>query len=672
MLELILEGQTLPLSTEDGDYGVTRRLTGVNTLEATLPVREPAAQLLREEGLVRDTWENRLYRIKGIEIQGDWAEFSARLRLDDWENTAVTYFSLQNASISTAMEKILPLGWQAEYGALNENLENITMEYGGTPLDIALKIQEVYGCAMDFSPEERIVTITYPHAGVLTDTVLTQGADLREIPNYTGKSTELCTRIYPVGAGGLTIEAVSDGKAYVENHSYTDRVIARVWKDERYEIPEHLRDAAQAMVDQLSMPETAWELRIHDLYRRNPEKWQGHRAVLGEKVTVSWAGRKISALVAEETVHPGHPEQNTLCIGSVPPSTIGALGQLEQEIRNPNSSFNAEKAAAIENATKLISGSRGGHVVTVLDGDGKPQEICILTDTEDISTAKSLWRWNEGGLGHSDSGYNGPFTLALTKDGAIVADRITAGTLNAGIVKAGILSDGQNRNYWNLETGEFRLASTATVGGSTVSEIASGAANTAADSALSTAKGYADGKLSEAKDYASSAASSAAAAAMAEYDSILDQQKVFQKLTGGQTQGIYLTDGRLYINGSYIKTGVLDAGSITMSGRLFTRNGSSDENSGYIGYMEGSTGTAVTKGIGVSNRAGDCFAIATEAGVRLQAGEYSMFVTKTGTAAIRSGAGTLSIETEGPMGPGLYYSGSIFTKNSQGAWYQVT
>lgn len=45
-----------------------------------------------------------------------------------------------------------------------------------------------------------------------------------------------------------------------------------------------------------------------------------------------------------------------------------------------------------------------------------------------------------------------------------------------------------------------------------------------------------------------------------DYDKTLNQLKVFNKLTNnGQTQGIYLQDSKLYINGEYIKTGTIRA-----------------------------------------------------------------------------------------------------------------
>ena len=89
---------------------------------------------------------------------------------------------------------------------------------------------------------------------------------------------------------------------------------------------------------------------------------------------------------------------------------------------------------AIINATQLITGNSGGYVV--LHPSEKPQEIFIM-DTPDMSSAQRVWRWNLSGLGYSSTGINGPFELAMTMDGAIVADFITAGTINGALIKAG-------------------------------------------------------------------------------------------------------------------------------------------------------------------------------------------------------------------------------------------
>lgn len=107
---------------------------------------------------------------------------------------------------------------------------------------------------------------------------------------------------------------------------------------------------------------------------------------------------------------------------------------------------NSQLAAAIEAATQLITGVDGGHVVIKTDSNGKPQEILIM-DTDNTQTAVNVWRWNLNGLGHSHSGYNGPYDdVALTMDGKINASMILTGYLVANIIKGGTLTLGGDNN----------------------------------------------------------------------------------------------------------------------------------------------------------------------------------------------------------------------------------
>lgn len=88
--------------------------------------------------------------------------------------------------------------------------------------------------------------------------------------------------------------------------------------------------------------------------------------------------------------------------------------------------------SAIQRATDLITGNSGGYVVLHdSNDDGYPDELLIM-NTADISTATKVWRWNLSGLGYSKTGYDGTFGLAMTMDGAIVADYISTGNLIFG------------------------------------------------------------------------------------------------------------------------------------------------------------------------------------------------------------------------------------------------
>lgn len=150
---------------------------------------------------------------------------------------------------------------------------------------------------------------------------------------------------------------------------------------------------------------------------------------------------------------------------------------INEELADIEETQSSHMDQAIAHATKLIQGGLGGHVVFNTDADGKPQEILIM-DTDSTSTAVNVIRMNRNGIGFSTTGYNGPFTSAWTIDGHFVADFIDTGTLNADIIKAGVISDEANKNYWDMRTGEFRLAATATIGGKTADTIASDTLNT--------------------------------------------------------------------------------------------------------------------------------------------------------------------------------------------------
>lgn len=99
-------------------------------------------------------------------------------------------------------------------------------------------------------------------------------------------------------------------------------------------------------------------------------------------------------------------------------------------------------------ATSSIANAMGGYIY-------KTQSELFIMDTNDPITAKKVWRWNIEGLGYSKNGINGPFEIAMTSDGQIVADFITTGVMDANLITTGILKSQDENFYINLNTGEF-------------------------------------------------------------------------------------------------------------------------------------------------------------------------------------------------------------------------
>lgn len=108
----------------------------------------------------------------------------------------------------------------------------------------------------------------------------------------------------------------------------------------------------------------------------------------------------------------------------------GANDRIDGVIKDVNDLGPNILEQARQNATDLINSGFGSYVRVY------PDRILIM-DTNNEMTAKKVWQWNVNGLGYSSTGVNGPYGVAITKDGSIVADFITTGKLNAGMVQTG-------------------------------------------------------------------------------------------------------------------------------------------------------------------------------------------------------------------------------------------
>ena len=155
----------------------------------------------------------------------------------------------------------------------------------------------------------------------------------------------------------------------------------------------------------------------------------------------------------------GSPRAN---FADVIKQTVSETKDLRSQLVSTKSDLTAAYEKAIADATAAITGNSGGYVR--LNPSQNPQEILIM-DTPDISTAKNIWRFNLSGFGHSSKGYSGPYGVAITQDGHIVADFIDTGTLTANIIKAGIMQSTNGKFSFNLESGHIEASDINITGG---------------------------------------------------------------------------------------------------------------------------------------------------------------------------------------------------------------
>ena len=189
------------------------------------------------------------------------------------------------------------------------------------------------------------------------------------------------------------------------------------------------------------------------IYTPSQINWRGNPAIQ--------AGDIVNVLDKDGAEHTVLVMSHSLKIGGGLSDTIECKGTSETSTKFSNNFESTSQKIdrvyktleqAIINATNSITGNSGGYVeLRDTNNDSKPDEILIL-DTEDVSTATKVWRWNKAGLGYAENAagnaYNGPYRTAITADGQINAEFITTGTLSAEHIylektdsKTGLLTD---------------------------------------------------------------------------------------------------------------------------------------------------------------------------------------------------------------------------------------
>lgn len=317
----------------------------------------------------------------------------------------------------------------------------------------------------------------------------------------------------------------------------------------------------------------------------------------------------------------GGPDETKITLGNIRQTITQRMGSQQQQLDKLINSSGAWSDAAggkgvyindLISRINQIMNETGGYVYqTPNQGIYVYDKPIDQNPTQAIQIGGGYWRCASSKKSNGDWDWR-----SLANGKGIFADAIYTG----------LLSDAAGRNYWNLDTGEFSLSAATTIAGNNAGDLATTkTAQQLTSEAEAEAKKYADGIGSDtlasakadatakadaaeanAKKAASTDAQAKADAALAAakkaaadgdtstleaaksyadstatshvdtFEKALTQQYIFNKLTNnGQLQGLYMSNNLLYINATYLRTGIisgarsywnLDTGVFSMSG----------------------------------------------------------------------------------------------------------
>lgn len=428
MLSLYSGGQQYPIQYDD--YYIRQLASGLDEVVLNISIWDELYPLMVEEASIRDR-DQQWYLIKQIDQGSDTAKIVAQLDLDAWKAQMFVGYSNGSATLAATITGVLPAGWSL---VDNTGLTiRRTIEGDYTPMGILDACRDTYGVYFRFDNVAQTVTAVIPGAAQPLGAFATRDLNLKE-NNYKGKSNDFVTRLYAYGADGLSFASINDGKPYVDDNTYSSKVVCAVWKDDRYTVAENLLADAKSRLAALAVPTRSYDCDVVDLRATNPEMYGFLNFEIFSVATLidDAKGISINYQVVERWDYPYYPEKNKVIFSSSPAKIQSQVTHITQQIENPNSAFQQQQQAAIGNATNWITNGKG-YMVGIKDAEDNWIEICSL-DQKGLDKAINVWRWNNGGFGFSKNGYNGPYTVAITQDGAIVADFITTGTLNCALL----------------------------------------------------------------------------------------------------------------------------------------------------------------------------------------------------------------------------------------------
>lgn len=445
MLTLITQSGAIPLKVDD--YYIRELASGLDELCFSISVWDDDYPLIQEESSIKEESDGSacFYLVKAIDGGKDTATIKCQIDLDEWKSTMVVGYDSGSNTFPAIVNAVKPTGWTVVNNSGIVSARTIRLD-AATPMDVLEQCRSTYtGATYRFDNVNKVVTLRNQNIGQNLGAFVTRDLNLKE-NNYKGKSTKFATRLYAYGKDGLSFASINGGKPYVDDNTYTSRVICAYWKDERYTVAQNLLDDARAKLAEMSIPQRSFDCSVVDLAATNPEKYSELDFVLFSFVGLidqTRSNAKINHQVVELWRFPFYPEKNKVVLSTVAPRIQSQVAQVVNSITNVNSDWSQQQAAYYNALTAAILGAHGGSV-RLLDtnGDGEPDTLYIADDP-DPAQAQMVWRFNYQGWAASQNGYNGPFTLGATfQDGGtlyanvlkvlnINADNITSGTINA-------------------------------------------------------------------------------------------------------------------------------------------------------------------------------------------------------------------------------------------------
>lgn len=305
----------------------------------------------------------------------------ANLNLEDLEGRSWMEYTIEGKTAQEAADYALAdTGWTCISSVPDNRMRNISMKMT-TSHKLIEKILDAFTCEVQFDTIHKIVYLK-ERVGQDKGAYFIQGLNLKELTENVD-TYDYATRIIPIGADGLMISSVNEGREYLENYQYSNKVKTLIWEDTNYTDAQALKEDAEYKLNEISKPKRSLTAKLVDLAKLKPE-YSILSYSVGDIITVinNEDGIKEKQRITKTVEYLDNPEKNTCDISNTVLSfeemqkKLFAAAECIGNITTDNGTINGSKVDAID-VTQIIGLER--YVAEDID-DLKVNSLYVRTE----------------------------------------------------------------------------------------------------------------------------------------------------------------------------------------------------------------------------------------------------------------------------------------------------
>ncbi|MCX0411803.1 phage tail spike protein [Clostridium perfringens] len=239
--------------------------SGDKTLSFYYPKKGKYYDEIVEEAYIRTKKDE--FVVKARELDEDYTKFECSLNLEELEGNIFDRFESVEQTITSALNlAVVGTGWTVKDNTLKKR--RTVRCTNKSSLEIVRESKKIYRVDIVFNTLVKQIEV-YEHLGEDKGTYFIDSLNLIAL-QVQSDSRQYATRIIAEGKDGLSFSDINNGKNYVENYQYSNKIKTIYWKDERYSVKESLLEDARAKLEELSKPFRSYSASVLNLAELNP------------------------------------------------------------------------------------------------------------------------------------------------------------------------------------------------------------------------------------------------------------------------------------------------------------------------------------------------------------------------------------------------------------------